>query len=397
MLPTSILLSLSALLPCMQDAAQSALEGTAPKRTHLPEAVVTMPLDLAHGWPVVEVHAGGLGPYRMILDTGSSVTVLHKRVQAELGIESTGTTRIGDPSNPTAREFDVIHVPELNIGDAFFEELTAVSWSDDMGLSSVGIDGIIGLPLFRDCLVTLDYPAQEVRIERGALPEADGERVIGFKGTDSITLTLEVAGAQVDAHFDSGNSRHITLPARLEEQLELVPGSEHTGNATRASGTFQVHGGKLNGAIRVGGRVLENPNILFDTTLPVANVGRTFLDQGAVTIDLKHGRMRVAPDAPRAAAPASMVQRRDLSPGGRKLGIEMMLGGGAELKISRVLPGSLGETSGLRAGDVLLTVNGEPVSAIEHQPLRDALAKPDAFAIAVRRGDARVVIDVPAE
>jgi len=385
-----LLLALPALVPCLQDSAQEPLEGRAPKQTHLPEAPVVMPLDLSRGWPVIEVRLGEHGPYKMILDTGSSVTVLNARLQEELGIESSGTTRLGDPSNPTAREFDVITLPELAIGDAFFEELTAVTWTQDMGLSSVGIDGIVGLPVFQDCLLTLDYAAKEVRIEQGALPAADGTRVVEFAGKDNITLTLEVEGETVDAHFDSGNSRNIVLPSKLEDKLRLVPGTEHTGTATRASGSFPVRGGKLDGEIRVGGRVLVSPEVIFDDSLPVANVGRTFLEQGPVTIDLKNRRMRIG-EAPRQAG----RQVRDMSKGGRRLGIEMALGGGAELRISRVVPGSLAEKSGFLAGDVLLTVNDTPVSAIDHQALKDALSKPAGFPIEVRRDDERLVIQVP--
>ena len=63
----------------------------------------------------------------------------------------------------------------------------------------------------------------------------------------------------------------------------------------------------------------------------------------------------------------------------------------------RVVPDSLAEKSGLVAGDVLLAVNGKPVSAIEHQPLKDALSRSAGFPIEVRRGDERLVIEIPAE
>ena len=393
----SMLVATLALAPTPQETGPPPIEGTSPKRTELPDEPVVVPLDLSRGWPVIEVMMGDHGPYRMILDTGSSVTVLNARLLAEQGIEPAGKTRVGDPSNPTAVEVDLAPVPRLQIADALFEEFTAIAWSDDMGMSGMGLDGIVGMPTFRDCLLTLDYGAGEARIQRGELPAADGVRVLEFEGNGTIDVRLEVAGETVLAHFDSGNAGSIKLPGTMEARLPLVAGSEVTRSGRRASGPVEMRGGILDGTVRVGSLAMERPEVMFDDSLVAGNIGRSFLDQGPVTIDLKNGRLRLGTVDSVAQNPRtpSGARVRDLSRGGRRLGIQLTPGAGPELRISQVMSGSLAERSGLKAGDVLLTVDGKSVSSSDHEPLREALSRPDAFPIQVQRGDEKLEIRIP--
>ena len=171
----------------------------------------------------------------------SNVWVETETRGCNLGLEPIGQTRVGDPSNPTALAVDIVELSYLRLGDAYFEELRAIVWERDMGLTAAGIDGIVGLPVFEDCLVTFDYAAGEVRIYAGELPAADGRRVLDFEREDLVSIPLEVGGETIDAHLDSGNSsRGLILPGRLEA-LPLVPGSEFSGRGMRPSGPKTNH------------------------------------------------------------------------------------------------------------------------------------------------------------
>lgn len=398
-------LALLFVLPALAPAFQDALSHRAPKETVLPDETVVLPLDLSLGWPVVEVGIGERGPYRMIVDTGASVTVLESHMKQELELEPIGQTRIGDPSNPTANEVDIVQLTYLRLGDAYFEDLEAIAWERDMGLTRAGIDGIVGLPVFEDCLVTFDYAARELRIRAGELPPADGRRVLDFERGGHVNLPLEVGGETIEAHLDSGNSRDVVLPGRLEEELALVPGSKTAGQGMRASGPVDFTGGTLEGDVRIGGLVLERPRVAFDDSLPFANLGRSFFEQGTVTLDLANGRIELG-GVPQAAVKAVAqeetppgegpgVRRVDMSEGRRKLGIEMTLGAGPDLRVGRVIPGSLAESCGLQAGDVLRKVDGTAVSPANTTPLSAVLSTPAAFEIEVERAGEKVVIAVP--
>ena len=377
---------------------EEAFADVAPVETILPEETVVLPLELTRGWPEVLVYAGDEGPYRMIVDTGASVTVLGERMRGDLGLESEGTTRIGDPTNPTALEVDLVELPSLFLGDAAFYDMTAITWEDQVGLSPMGIDGVVGRPVFGKCLLEFDYPAQELRLRAGELPPVDGHRIVGFEPNSMPSFDIDVAGRTVEAHFDSGNSGNIILPGSLEKELTLVPGTEFAGSGRRASGPMEVRGGVLEGSIRLAGLVLEKPRVAFDDSMTFANVGSSILREGPVTFDLANGRMELGAVEPAQPSPSPRgpAQRRMTRTGGRRLGISLARRGGGEPSVAEVMGGSLAERSGLRAGDVLLDVGGDPVTMKGDGPLARALGGSEAFTIRVRRGEEELSIQIPA-
>src|SRR5438132_9375626 len=57
----------------------------------VPAGGVSMPMLDFGGRPVVEVTINGKGPFRLVLDTGASVTVLDTSLAADLGLAGTST------------------------------------------------------------------------------------------------------------------------------------------------------------------------------------------------------------------------------------------------------------------------------------------------------------------
>src|ERR1051326_8132692 len=133
--------------------------------------VVSVPMDLSSGQPVVEVYLNGKGPFRMFLDTGAGSTVLDRSLADELALRHVGKTRMGDPANPEAIAADLVRIDSLRIGPASFEGIEAASW-DRSGLRRDANPprGVIGFALFRELLLTLDYPGAQVRLAHGTLP-----------------------------------------------------------------------------------------------------------------------------------------------------------------------------------------------------------------------------------
>jgi predicted aspartyl protease len=362
----------------------------APQRTVLREPVV-MPIDLSSGRPVVDVMVAGRGPFPMILDTGAGRTVLYADLAAELELEVTGKSRIGDPTNPDAHEVDVVTVPFLQVGDALFERIEAVAWELPPGMSLPGTRGILGIPTFADCLISIDYAKSEVRIEEGALPAADGRSVLDMKDT-LISVPLQVDGMTVDAHLDTGNGGEYVLPKAFESKLSIVAGTEFSGRGMRASGPIEFSGGVIDTSLSVGSFVVDKPRVNFDPKLQYGNLGRAFFEQCAITIDQANRRLRVRPLNVAVPAVSKKVENRG---GKRRLGAGMRPLDGS-LSVAFVEPGSLGERAGLRAGDLLLEVDGSAVTFADAKALTDALDADDAFTLTVERGSERVDLEVPA-
>jgi hypothetical protein len=318
--------------------------------------------------------------------------LVNKDLAEELGLEVTGTTRLGDPSNPEANEADTVVLDSLQIGDALFEEVDAVSW-EPPGLGAMGIRGIVGMPVFRHCLVTIDRTGGVIRIEQGALPEPDGGEIVPFvrDAFGVISIPIDVAGVEVNAHLDSGNSGSIGLPRSIEETTPIVEGTRKTGRGMRASGPVEFTIGILDGDVRVGPILMESPEVRF-SDLPHGNIGASFLARCSVTIDQVNLRLRITPAD--AAVPAVAKQQLDRR-GRRRLEAAMVPADG-RLKVSSVGAGSLGERAGLLVGDVLLEVDGKEVTFADASALTEALSGTAAFTLTVERAGERKDLEVPA-
>jgi hypothetical protein len=154
-----------ALLAQPVPPAPSQPDPSPPSEVRLARPVVEVPLLRITGRPALEVFVDGKGPFRFGIETGARFVALAPRVADSLGLEG--------------EEF---RLKEIAIGEARFLDLPAarLRFADDR------IDGILGLPLYEDLLLTLDFPGKKVRFERGtpagpAIPPPPPLRSPGFR------------------------------------------------------------------------------------------------------------------------------------------------------------------------------------------------------------------------
>ncbi|MGE5278516.1 MAG: retropepsin-like aspartic protease [Acidobacteriota bacterium] len=267
----------------------------APDRIELSSPEVVVPLRMEKGRPVVEVAIDGKGPFPFVLDTGAGGTVLGSDLARELALPEAGEARIGDPINPHAIAAKRVRIGRLALGGATFSGMTATSMENPALREHLGARGVLGMPVFGDLLLTLDFGRGEVRIGRGQLPPPDGRDVVayrpGFGGTIRVPIT--VGPLELDADLDSGSPAAVSLPNEYMDRLPLEGKPVEIGRARTVTSEFVVYGATLKGAVQIGGHRLENPALRFNK-LPVANVGSGLLRRFAVTIDQRNRRIRLA-------------------------------------------------------------------------------------------------------
>jgi hypothetical protein len=281
-----------------------------PRAVALPPAGTSVPLRRFHGKPVVDVRIDGRGPFALFLDTGGGATVLDSDFVAELGLPAIGTTKIGDPTDPEGIAAVQHRIERLEIADARFDGFFAVAF-ERAGLYRTGPDGepaprgVLGMPLFRDVLLTLDYPAGELRLSPGRLPPADGRAVVDAREAEAglLGVTVKVAGQEYVMTLDSGAQGSITFPDELRTTLPLVAPAIEIGRGRTVAGEAIVYGAALDGAFELGAIRLERPDVHFFGRLTHGNLGSGFLARYAVSIDQRSRRLRFEPAAtPPAAA-----------------------------------------------------------------------------------------------
>jgi len=111
---------------------------------------------------VVPVFLNGRGPYRFLLDTGATNTILSNRVADQLNIPIGRTQTlltVGGTAMATKRIIDVIR-----IGNTEIMQLPIIA-TDLKLLRTLHVDGIIGGDCLKQFRISIDYAHQLITIE----------------------------------------------------------------------------------------------------------------------------------------------------------------------------------------------------------------------------------------
>jgi hypothetical protein len=276
-----------------------------PDRVELASPEVAVPLRMEKGRPIVEVTIDGKGPFPFVLDTGAGGTVIGGDLAKELALPVAGEVHIGDPINPHAIAAKQVRIDRLGLGGATFSGMVATSMENHGFQEHLAARGVLGMPVFQDLLLTIDYGRGQIRIARGELPAPDGKEIIAFRATHGIRVPITLASLELDADLDSGSPAGISLPNRYKGELPLEAPPVEVGHARTVSAEFTVYGATLKGTARIAGYRVENPSLRFNQ-LPVANLGNDLLRRFVLTIDQKDRRVRfVEAESPSPASDAS--------------------------------------------------------------------------------------------
>ena len=245
--------------------------------------------------PVVEVKLNGQGPFAFMIDTGAGMQAdIDPAVAERLKLPLSGRAINGDPSGQNDREVATAKIESLAIGKAEFHNVTAVVRPQRITKDYPDVDGILGFALFTDYLLTLDYPAMQVRLARGALPVANGADVLNFEIENRIPIVdLAIGRIHVPAHVDSGNFvAGFILPEEIVEQLQLQSEAITVGGARSVTNRIQLKQVQLRDTIRLGGFEYPRPTIAFPA-LSDTNLGFKVLRDFVLTFDQKNRRLKL--------------------------------------------------------------------------------------------------------
>ena len=320
--------------------------------------------------PAITVKISGSGPYMFLLDSGAGpALIVDQDLAQELKLPKQGTDQVGDPSNPHALAVDKVMVDTVQVGDLVYEGVESLE-QDRPLYSGPDQRGVVGLGLLGGMLVTFDYPAGRVRFLRGDLPEPDGKEVFACRMVHNIpAIDIDVAGKKFEAHLDTGSTGFIsslwTWPRSSSGrragrdrpgQHREPPVSGLRGHAQGDGAGCQPEGGEPHAALH--GRVPCQRR----ERLPAQRRGHHRSQEPAAPL-----RLRRETDRPRSHGLASAC-----SPWGcRRAGYRC-----------RGSLGSLAEKAGIKAGDVVVKINGQPVAPM----------KPGDVAMAMRATPLRLTL-----
>jgi predicted aspartyl protease len=261
-----------------------------------PKLPLEIPMQTDGGMPTIEVMVNGQGPFLFGIDTGAQgESRIDSSLVEKLGLKSTGQIRESDPSRRNPQAADTVKLESIVIGNLRFTDVTAASRNFKNSPRPLKVDGILGLSLFSDYLVTLDFPAKLLRIDRGELPKSDGAEILDYKSEGGIPLLeLSVGSTKINAHLDSGNMiGAFVLPTSFVEKLAFASEPVVVGKARSASGDMEIKQVQLKDTLRLGRHEFPQPTVTFPSLGKVGNVGVKTLSQFALTFDQQHSRVRL--------------------------------------------------------------------------------------------------------
>ena len=326
---------------------------------------IVVDLGMEMGRPVVEAKVNGKGPFRFVLDTGAGSLILNSDLVRELGVVETGTTRVGDPSSPTAIEATEYKIESVAIGGATFSEMVAISWDDETIRNGIGdVRGILGLQALSDYVVVMDFPNGKLRLSKEPLTPTDGSIPFSLDLHSIPTIDITVDGQRVKSHIDTGNFGDLSLPKRLMKKLKLK-GEPMKAHARTASGTFELLVAQLDGDVTIAGQTIRNPEVHFNDRFDWGNIGTGIVSRFIFSIDQKNQRILLAPTGAERRSPTRrVVAGPALNPPNRRYGIMIVMSSQGPMEVQGAVPGSIAEKAGLRKGDKIISINGQEVASL---------------------------------
>jgi len=241
-----------------------------------------------YGKPYVMVTINGRGPFRFIIDTGTGADALVTPALAEqLGLPAVGHAMLGDPSGQGSKKVPILLMDTLELAGVRFENVRAVQAG--FFSESGTCQGLLGFTLFRDFLLTLDFPNRTVTLSNGSLTADGGKNVLPFRMPQGVPIaSLKVDGVPpVEAQLDSGGGG-LVLPESLADHLKYVVPPVVFASGQSVATCFKLKVAKLDEDVKVGRYTFTHPVVEIHPAFPLVNFGSPPMQMFAITFDQKN-------------------------------------------------------------------------------------------------------------
>ena len=355
---------------------------------------VTVPFELANRHIVLKARVNSSRPLAFILDTGADQAIVMTTVATELGLKTSGTVMVGGAGAGQQAGALVQNatwaLDELKGFDQpVAMALPLMQLSTGMGQD---IDGIVGTTFIKQFVLEVDYQTRTITFHnRDTFTYAGkGESIpIEFyraHPTVSATVT-SIGGQPITRRFvlDLGSSMALALHSPFVKENGLLGAQAKTVKLIGAGGA----GGSVTGqvgrveSLQIGSYQLSQVLTVFteDTAGAFAdpnlagNIGMQVATRFKVFLDYSRNRIILEPSAafrdPFGVASPGMAVRTE--------------GDHHTFRVKEVLENSPASDAGIKAGDLITTVNGTPVGQLTLSKLIEMFEKPLTYELTIKR------------
>jgi predicted aspartyl protease len=178
----------------------------------------------SYGGVVVPVMLNDAGPFRFLLDTGSSRTAVSASAVRGLGVRAVASTTVVTPTGTARRP--LVPFTHVRVGTAAPAGVLAMVVADGDVLRGRQVDGLIGQDVLARLAFTIDYRDRRLIWQSlAAVDDMPGERLMfDYEGGRPIvSLPQPSASAPLRFVLDSGAGTIVLFPRPGRPQPDLTP------------------------------------------------------------------------------------------------------------------------------------------------------------------------------
>lgn len=323
--------------------------------------------DVDTGHILLPVTIDGKGPYNMIFDSGGQ-NILTPQIARKLGIKSTGAVPIGG-AGPKNVQAGLAQIGEMSIGNAHLNDqqflvmplpATLVNERHDLPIA-----GIVGFEMLKNFAITIDYGNRTMTL---ADPHAftytgKGTRLAFTTDGHAPLVHANLDGVEGTYWLDTGNGGGLILfdPfVKAHPQLDKARAGLHLVSPGGVGGTIPEFQTRF-ASLQLGPYVLRNVAASvthqsqggFASQTLAGDIGSQELRRFTVTLDYANGAVYLEPNA--------WMSKPML---GNRTGFNLVQPDARTLQVLSVARGTPAYEAGLRAGDVVVAVDGHSIVAL---------------------------------
>ena len=315
-----------------------------------------------------------------ILDTGSELSALDSSMAQQLGLTDIATIPV--LKNYRERGSEMIEVPSLGIGSRVFahKDLGTSDFRHVSAAIGVRVDGVLGNDILQSMPFQLNYSKREMTIGPFARGEGLGKAIQLRRDGDQFYVPLQIVSVPVELLLDTGtNSTNLSSETwqsvfRVWQPNVVIDGVVRAGSPTPPAFLVCLPSISLedltltNQVMRVQRAV--NSGAFSDAGFG-GILGSDFLRQFEVTLDLARGRLFLKKDSRFRRDPYLYTT----------VGIQFAKDARNQYIVMAVWKNSPAEEAGLKVGDRIESVNGQPSKTLSLAQLRNQMHGPEGMAV----------------
>lgn len=340
--------------------------------TPLPTAPTSVPARIISNLFFVEAPQADGTTRRFLVDTGSSTSYVTPALARTLGLKEKDAA---PPLRIESAHGEVVTLPRatlrrLQLGAVVFEHVPVAVYdfaelSEHLG---VPIDGLLGFPLFRDRVLTLDYAGTRLVLSP---PAAPGDTAAAPAG-ESTTLTFNARQGVPFIPVQLGNESFVVLvDSGSDGSLSLNPAGLHPrflhgprpgSVVSNLAGDRPQSIGRLAHDLLIGTHTVARP--IVSLTDHVSTLGGELLRHFTLTFDQQRRTVTFT----RTLEGAVVMEPR------RGTGLSLARSP-VYWRVLDVVPDTPARELGVQAGELIVRVNGEPVARWDFERFAALLAR----------------------